>query len=181
MNIKTKNVATAYSLVARHNIFDVISKRISAEENGATVVVPHVCNNLNLFGAGFAKAIASNYPIVKENYHMFCAKNKLGQTQFVETSKNTKYGHKIIFANMIAQNGIKNAKNTRPLNYAALVYCMNSVKNYVKNFEKTNDNTNVEIHCPKFGSGLAGGDWRLISELIKDVWFDVKSIYVYTL
>lgn len=181
MNTRTKNTNINYSLVNKYDIFDAVQKRISADENGSTVIVPHVCNNLNLFNAGFAKSVASHYPIVKENYHMFCKKSSFGQTQFVETAKNSKYGHKLIFANMIAQNGIKNPKNQRPLNYAALVYSMNSVKNYIKNFEKTNDAGRVEIHCPKFGCGLSGGDWRIVSELIRDIWFDVKSIYVYTL
>ena len=33
-----------------------------------------------------------------------------------------------------------------------------------------NKSENIEIHCPKFGSGLAGGNWNFISDLIDDVW-----------
>ena len=28
----------------------------------------------------------------------------------------------------------------------------------------------IEIHCPKFGSGLAGGNWHFIENLIEDIW-----------
>jgi len=180
MKTKSKNLDSCYLLTTKHNIFDVANQIITAKENGSSVIIPHVCNNINLFGAGFAKAIADKYPIVKENFHMLSIKAKLGYTQFVEAKKENTYGHKIIFANMIAQNGIKSHKNIRPLNYAALVYCMNNVKSYIQEFKKA-DGNRIEIHCPKFGSGLAGGDWKFISELIKDLWYESKNIYIYSL
>lgn len=37
--------------------------------------------------------------------------------------------------------------------------------------------TGIEIHCPMFGCDLAGGDWRVVSALIEDIWcpyFPVK-------
>jgi len=30
----------------------------------------------------------------------------------------------------------------------------------------------AEIHCPQFGSGLAGGNWEFITELIEDIWVE---------
>ena len=33
-----------------------------------------------------------------------------------------------------------------------------------------NEITKVEIHAPKFGVGNAGGDWRIIHQLIEDSW-----------
>ena len=76
---------------------------------------------------------------------------------------------------------IKTVKNPRPFNYAALTYAMAYVKMYAKQYRKDNENLKVEIHCPKFGSGLAGGDWRFVSELIKDSWSEIRNIFVYTL
>ena len=49
-----KNTANAFSFVKNQNIFELINTRISAGVNGSTVIVPHVCNNSNAFGAGFA-------------------------------------------------------------------------------------------------------------------------------
>jgi hypothetical protein len=177
-NLNTPNFYT----LNKNDIFNNIKDRVKSKAAGATVIVPHVCNNIDVFGGGFAAAVSNEFPIVKENFHLLGKKAKLGQTQFVSTFKDKEYGHEIIFANMIAQNGLRNHKNTRPLNYAALVYAMSNVKLYMTDYKKTHDNANIEIHCPKFGSGLAGGDWKFISELIKDVWYPTnKNIFVYIL
>jgi hypothetical protein len=164
------------------NLFNVVEQNIHTGHNGANIIVPHVCNNVDTFGAGFTSGIAKYYPVVKENYHMLGShflKNNLGYTQFVEVAKDNKYGYKLIFANMIAQNGIISKLNTRPLNYYALVKSMASVKFYIQQNFKTKDNP-VQIHSPKFGSGLAGGDWRLIEELIKDIWNNIP-VFIYDL
>ena len=180
MTTKTSN-PPIYTTISKRNIFDETRDRIDAKQNGATVIIPHVCNNIWVFNGGFAAAVAREYPIVKENYSVLGQKMKLGYTQFIKVEKNTDYGYEIIFANMIAQNKIKTVKNPRPLNYAALTYAMAYVKMYAKQYRKDNENLKVEIHCPKFGSGLAGGDWRFVSELIKDSWSEIRNIFVYTL
>ena len=36
----------------------------------------------------------------------------------------------------------------------------------------------VEINSPKFGSGLAGGNWYFINDLIEDIWGDF-NVYIY--
>lgn len=167
-----------FSLVKNANIFDIISTRIKSEQNGASIIVPHVCNNVNAFGAGFAGQVAQMYPEVKANFHLLGSQAKLGHVQFINVKSDKKYGHSIIFANMIAQNKLINEKNKRPLNYAALVYCMNQVRSYSKHLQSASDTNSVEIHCPKFGSGLAGGNWNFISELITDVWYDMP-VFVY--
>jgi hypothetical protein len=175
---KTANQNTnSYSIIKNRNIFDDIVLRIKSEQNGATVIVPHVCNNINAFGAGFAGQVAEFYPEVKANFHMLGQKAKLGHTQFITVRSDKKYGHSIIFANMIAQNRLLNSKNKRPLNYAALVYCMNQVRTFSKELQNQHD-AKIEIHSPKFGSGLAGGNWNFISELINDVWYD-SHVFVY--
>lgn len=150
---------------------------VKGENYGCSVIVPHVCNNINLFGAGFAAAVANNYPIVKENFHMLGSQAALGHCQFVPVYKDKKYNHQIIFANMIAQNGVLSPGNNRPLNYYALGRCMSSVASYVKqNFDQ---DAKIQIHAPKFGSGLAGGNWSFIAELIKDLWSSIPTfIYV---
>lgn len=152
------------------DLFDKIEDHLKAGHNGSSIIVPHVCNNVNLFGAGFAAAVAHHYPIVKENYHLLGNKflrDNLGYVQFVEVLKVSDYNHKLIFANMIAQNGTIGKNNPRPLNYFALVKCMSSVRKYIsQNFTEEI----VQIRCPKFGCGLAGGNWHFIEHLIEDIW-----------
>lgn len=160
------------------NIFEVIKNRINSNNSGVTVIVPHVCNNVNAYGAGFALDISNKYPTAKANFHLLGNQAKLGHVQFVVVEENQPYKHKIIIANMIAQNGLKNTSNHRPLNYAALVDCMSKIKLYVSQLLKTDDNNSIEIHAPKFGSGLAGGNWSFIEQLIEDIWTKIP-VYIY--
>jgi hypothetical protein len=69
MHTKTQN-QKKYRLVYNENIFDIIKSRVTTESTGSTVFVPHVCNNIDLFDAGFAAQVAEKYPEVKANYHM---------------------------------------------------------------------------------------------------------------
>jgi len=163
------------------DLFNFIYDRLNAGPNGSSIIVPHVCNNINSFGAGFAGVLAEKYPSVKENYHLIgptVLKNSLGNIQCVDINHNNKYRHKLIFVNMIAQNGLRGQNNRRPLNYAALVQCMIKVKHHTKNLKKEDSSENFEIHCPKFGTGLAGGRWEFVSDLIEDIWSDQK-VFVY--
>lgn len=170
-------------LVNNKNIFDSIKQRVSAGNDGATVFVPHVCNNVDLFGAGFARDVAHSFPDIKANYHMlgknFLSKN-MGYSQIVKAYEDQAFKNKLFFVNMIAQNGIKNSNNTRPLNYLGLVKAMNSLSSHiVNNTGFLNKSERIEIHCPKFGSGLAGGNWEFISSLIDDIWGNY-SVFIYS-
>lgn len=161
-------------IYSNNNIFDIAKQRISSANNGATVFIPHVCNNIDLFGAGFAAQIAEHFPSVKEDYHLLgknFLRNNLGYTQILKVHEEPKYKHKLYIVNMIAQNGVKSHNNQRPLNYLALAKSMVGLTKFISNNTGFKNKTEtVEIHCPKFGSGLAGGNWAFISDLIDDIW-----------
>jgi hypothetical protein len=176
--METKNIKNTISIVKNKNIFDCAINRIQSGHNGCTVIIPHVCNNVDAFGAGFAGAVSKFFPDVKTNFHLLGKTARLGHTQFVTAKSDSVYKYQLIFANMIAQNSLINQSNPRPLNYAALVYCMNEVRQYYRKLNSQADSSKIEIHCPKFGSGLAGGDWAFIEDLIKDIWHDCQT-YVY--
>jgi hypothetical protein len=169
-------------IITNRDIFECIENRIRAGHAGATVIVPHVCNNLDLFGAGFAASVADVYPSVKANYHMLgktFLKSNLGHSQILKVKEDKKYRHGLYFVNMIAQNGIRSHNNPRPLNYAALVKSMIQISQFINNQTGFSNKTeNVEIHAPKFGSGLAGGNWNFISDIIEDVW-SKYNVYIY--
>lgn len=165
---KAKNI-----MYTDHNLFESVIARVTAGNNGATVFVPHVCNNIDAFGAGFASQVADKYPSVKADYHMLgktFLKNNFGYAQILDVYEDKKYKHKLCFVNMIAQNGIINPSNPRPLNYMALARSMNHLCKYIDTHTKFPTSEPVEIHCPKFGSGLAGGNWNFIENLIEDIW-----------
>lgn len=182
IHTKNKNKSKNNIVYIKDDIFKHIPHYISNDTNGCSVIIPHVCNNSGFFGAGFVSAINKHYPIVKENYELLgkqFLKHNLGYTQFIEVFHNKNHDHKLIFANMIAQNNIRSTTNIRPLNYYALMKCMVSVNRYVEtNFD--NDNKKPQIHCPKFGSGLAGGNWNFVENLIEDIWKNF-AVFVYYL
>jgi hypothetical protein len=180
-NMKTRTKNNHNKIIyTTNNIFDSVSKIVDMENKPYVVLIPHVCNNINSFGAGFAAAVQQNYPIVKENYHLLGKKSQLGYTQFVTARTNKKTDSKLIFCNMIAQNGTISKLNHRPINYAALVKCMIDIKKAIDTLTLGNEHINVQIHAPKFGSGLAGGNWNFIENLIEDIWYNIPT-YIYLL
>lgn len=169
-------------MLSNKDLFEIAESRIKAEQNGATVFIPHVCNNIDLFGAGFAESITNKYPEVKENYHMLgknFLRQNLGHSQIIKIKEDNKYKHSLYVVNMIAQNGIRSSSNNRPLNYAALVKSMVQLSQFIHiNTGYSKQTETVEIHAPKFGSGLAGGNWNFISDLINDIW-GKYTVYIY--
>lgn len=179
-DMKTEIKTYSYRMIKNIDIFSSALDRINSGHNGSTVIIPHVCNNVNVFSAGFAGDIAKKFPVVKDNFHVLGKTTKLGKVQNILVAENKNYGHSLYISNMIAQNGIKNPNNHRPLNYGALAYCMNDIKNFVNKLKSSfrEDKLSVEIHAPKFGSGLAGGDWNFISLMIEDIWANIP-VYIY--
>jgi hypothetical protein len=177
---KTINPQINQYSIFKKDIFLSLDNFISSNAtHSTTIIVPHVCNNVDVFGGGFTSGIVQHYPIVRDNYHMlgpsFLQKN-LGYTQFILAREHKKNNNQIIFANMIAQNGTISPRNKRPLNYLALCRSMLSVSKYIK--ETIKSDQSVQIHAPKFGSGLAGGNWSFISDLISDMWGDFQ-VFIY--
>lgn len=128
-------------------------------------IIPHVCNDCGLWGAGVVLAISKRWPLPEERYRYWYQSEdilpepellKLGQVQFVRVEDN------IIVANMIGQHGT-GFRNGPPIRYEALKACMLTVAEEAIKIPS-------EIHCPKFGAGLAGGDWAQISRMIEDYW-----------
>ena len=185
MTTTNKNIKKYNNIIYVNNkdIFSLIKNRTNADHTGSTVFVPHVCNNCDIFSAGFAAQIAEQYSVVASNYHLLgkkFLKENMGYCQNIKVFEEQKYKHKLYFCNMIAQDGFINNKNIRPLNYLALVKSMVSLSRFVKNetgfLQKTEK---VEIHAPKFGSGIAGGNWNFIENLIEDIWGEY-NVYIYT-
>jgi hypothetical protein len=136
------------------------------ESDDEIVIIPHVCNNLGGWGAGFVLALGKRFGDEPEKaYRLIVASNSLGQTSFCDLREE--YGIKI--ANMIAQNGYIGEDNPRPLDYGALVKCMQAVVQEI-HYALYSLPVKKTIHCPKFGSALAGGNWEFIEALIEDIW-----------
>jgi len=161
----------------KKSIFDIANEAINSKENSYNVIIPHICNNSNVFDIGFSDQINRQYPTVKINYELlgknFLLKNP-GYVQFNDVDGNISNNKRLIVASMIAQNGLKNKNNKRPLNYAYLVKSMVLVKKFIStNFNSENK---VMILMNKSGSATTGGNWKFIETLIEDIWNDIQIV-----
>jgi hypothetical protein len=138
-----------------------VARKLSKE---TSVCIPHVCNDQGKWGAGFVLALSKAWPRGNENspeavYR--AARLTMGTVTFANPVDD------IIVANMVAQTLVG---KPREIHYGMLARCMESV-NY-------RYYTGVHFVCPMFGSGLAGGDWNVIEELIEGIWCVTRDVTV---
>lgn len=145
------------------------------------LVIPHIVNNKNAFGAGFVVPLMKLYPESKKRYHEHEYFRHLSRVQYIPCQNhgdNFSKKRNVIIANMCAQT----LGGERPLFYNALSKCMDDVARAVDSLMCESGKIPVEIVCPKFGSALAGGNWEFIKELINDCWIrsglTVKVFYL---
>lgn len=132
-------------------------------------VIAHVCNDIGGWGRGFVLALSKKWKEPEASYRSWAkmgstynkegyeTKFKLGQVQFVPL----KHPKMIVVANMIGQHGINPINGIPPVRYEAIKECLKTVYAYCEKNVMT-------LHAPKFGAGLAGGDWNIIHEIICD-------------
>lgn len=119
-------------------------------------LIIHVVNDIGRFGSGFALAVLKRYPKVKEEYlKAFSSFNplKLGDVQFVQVAND------VWFANMVGQHGVVGPSNPIPIKYDALTECLKKVCDFALEH-------NMKIYAPRFGAGLARGNWQTIESII---------------
>jgi len=133
------------------------------------IIIPHICNNQGEWGKGFVKALSNewNEPenIYKKDYR-YKKHNNISILGTVCIAHVEDF--KIHIYNMIAQK----LYEKEPIRYSCLVSCMNDITYIVNNMN------NCKIYCPKFGSGLAGGNWEFIKRLIWEIWIEKYNLDV---
>lgn len=136
-------------------------------DKNKSYLIAHCCNNVRCWGAGFVVPLGNKFPEAKRAY-LADAPMILGYCQFVKVTDN------IHVANMIGQENVGFSGNKPPIRYDAIKICMQQIANFI------NTHQNTEIVCPLFGSGLAGGDWSIIEDMIKTIWqnIDVNVYYL---
>ena len=144
-----------------------------------TKIIVHVCNDIGGWGGGFVLAISKRWVEPESEYRNWFRKRegsdtemvkygsaenrpthsderifKLGNVQFVKVSDD------IWVANMIGQKDISQDSSGRPpVRYEAIAECLKKVVHFAKN-------EHASVHMPRIGSGLAGGKWEKIKEII---------------
>lgn len=139
------------------NIKYVVGDATNPIGDGNKLII-HVCNDINAWGAGFVLALSKKWPETKKRYHEWhkkYGKLELGNIQAVQVEKD------IAVINMIGQNGIQSKNGKPPIRYGAIDKCLSKVGDLAIKY-------NASVHGPRFGAGLAGGDWSFIEKLIHD-------------
>jgi O-acetyl-ADP-ribose deacetylase (regulator of RNase III) len=133
-------------------------------------IIAHGVNCVGGFRSGIAGQIAKLYPEVKEQYlkqHEIDGW-KLGDVQFVPTMDGT------IIANCATQKEYY-PRDKVHADYYAIRSCMEQVKFFAQLGNQKNS-----IAIPKIGCGLAGGDWKIVSRILEEVFTD-HDVHVYHL
>lgn len=156
-------------------------------------VILHIVNDGGAMGSGFAKVAYEKYPAVREDYiewydegayrskidGEWCA-FKLGQIQPVRIDD------KLTIVNMIAQSKagghtfklFNKEIHLPPVRYDSLRECLYRVATAI---DKSGNLAKMDIVAPKFGAGLAGGDWSVIEKIINEVFGDDINLNVWEL
>ena len=131
-------------------------------------VIAHGCNCSGGFGSGFAKAVAEQYPSVKEGYlHRFNTRGwKLGDVQCIGVGD----GSGRIIANCGTQQRYGKPENGPYVSYPA-------IRQVVRDLVGSQTGG---FAMPKIGAGLAGGNWDIIAKIIEEESGTVE-VRVYTL
>lgn len=144
-------------------------------------VILHVCNDAGGWGSGFVVAINNNLGMTPQSqyrkWHQDKEYNmnrvgvpfKLGQIQVSKTDKPN-----VFVINMIGQSCPGghifecNLKETYlpPIRYQSLEECLYRV-------QQITYGKDINLVAPKFGAGLAGGDWNTIEGIINKVGLDI--------
>jgi hypothetical protein len=151
----------------RHSLTYVVADvREHPAPPSQTIIIPHCCNDINAMGAGVARALFEKWPVVKSHYHANAELQRLGQVFMIPVEGGTD-NPRVYVANMIGQHGVGvDEYGEAPVRYSALTIAMFRINRWMDSLNIPNP----VIHCPKFGSALAGGDWMVIEKLIKEIW-----------
>jgi O-acetyl-ADP-ribose deacetylase (regulator of RNase III) len=136
-------------------------------------VIAHLVNDRTprWGGGGFAQAIRRRWPDVQRQFNDWVlednARLSLGAIHAAQAADD------IRVVSMVAQHGFGPSERPR-IRYPALNRCLASLAEVVRD-------PPASVHMPMIGTGHAGGDWRVIEELLlTSLCGSVSSVTVYT-
>ena len=151
-----------------------MSSEIQYVEGDATVptssgptIIAHICNDLGKWGRGFVLVVSGRWKQPEIEYRRWYGQTSfvLGKIQVVQVAPA------LWVSNMIAQHGVRSsARNPLPIRYGALEQCLTALA-------VTAETKSAEVHMPRIGCGLAGGEWSRVEPLIQKTLV-AKSISV---
>ena len=122
---------------------------ITMAKQGHFDAIVHGCNCFNMMGAGIAAQIAHHFTRARDADQRTIrgASDKLGHCQYVRISPK-----------LLVVNAYTQYEPGPCLDIAALYQCLFDIKLNLPM---------CRIGLPKIGCGIAGGDWRVVSQMIE--------------
>lgn len=143
-------------------------------------VVAHIVNRGGIWGkdprAGFVYAVGRRWPeaerVCREMDAAYRDRGEyipLGQTQLIAVEEGDR---PVWVANMVAQ--LAPGEAWPPIRYDALTRCLRELAGIALRL-------GADVHMPRIGTGLAGGDWAEIEGIIQRNLASLATVFVYTL
>jgi O-acetyl-ADP-ribose deacetylase (regulator of RNase III) len=134
-------------------------------------IILHQCNTQAIMGKGIASFLVNKYPKLKKATMQHVGMAHMLEQEVFGTVFLFPVSDNLSIGNCFSEVGMcSNRKPGDPANtsYDAVIKCFN----YVKEF-----NTELrEVYIPfKYGCGLAGGNWNIMLEILKDYDFTVVA------
>lgn len=142
---------------------------IHEADHGQLDLIVHGCNCFCTMGAGIAKQIRDRWPEAYEADLKTVKgdRSKLGTCSYAKLVK-TKVGSPLQIVNAYTQ--FNYGRNRRNVDYDAVQACMRYISGITP--------PDVRIGMPRIGCGLAGGDWDIVYDIIREE-LDVQDVTVY--
>lgn len=145
-------------LEKEHKIQYKIGDATEIEQKEQMIIIAHICNDIGGWGRGFVTAVSKRWKEPEKEYRKWYQTKQdfsLGEVQFVQVEKN------VVVANMVAQHKLVTRGEKKPIRYEALKKTLQKVGEKAKELE-------AKIYMPKIGTGLAGGEWNIIENIIEE-------------
>ena len=147
----------------------------------------HICNDMGKWGAGFSGQLSKQYPHIEQSYRTWWSGRLLpvsipnSSTLGLGNVQVCNMGNHFFIGNMVAQRNVRVLpSDPSPINYQALEKCLLKVAEFARG--NNTEGRTLVVDMPRIGTGLAGGEWRLIEPLIISCLSSVGvSVNVYTL
>lgn len=142
-------------------------------------IIAHICNNSGGWGRGFVMALSRKWDRPEKRYRQWASGGtyipfELGYNQYVRVGGE----EDIYVCNMIAQDGFASEERPVAVDYTALESCLSDLAA----IQDSVDPMPLTVHMPRIGTGLGGGDWEIIEDIIIRMLCDYGIIvYVYDL
>lgn len=135
--------------------------------------IVHGCNAQGIMGAGVARAVRQSYPYVYDDYRREYELNGL----FLGKAYSSTVSPDLMLWNAITQEGFDHP--VRNVSYDAIETCFAQINEHIHlGIEGISNMQPDEVHIPAIGSGIGGGNWEIIREIIEQTMDFPTTLWV---